>query len=235
MEIKTQVIQFSHVTKTYGEEDALFDINLTIGEGEIVFIQGHSGAGKSTLYKLLSLIEAPTRGHITLGSQDLSKLSKAAIPFYRRKLGLIFQDPLLLKDRSVYDNVALPLIIEGFHPDDIAKRVLAALNRVELAHKSKSFPKHLSGGEQQRVSIARAIVHKPKIILADEPTGNLDPKLSLEIMKLFERFKQAGATVIIASHDAQLLEHFPYRKITLKQGRIVDENTIDADKEPSYV
>ncbi len=214
------MIQFKHVSKSYDNKSALKNVNFTIQSGELVFLRGHSGAGKSTLLKLIALIEKPSSGQIFIGSQQLTSLSKDAIPYYRRSLGLIFQTPMLLKDKTVYDNVAMPLTMAGFDDHDIEKRVQAALNRVGLLDQAFDTPNQLSGGEQQRVSIARAVVHKPKILLADEPTGNLDPKLSIEIMRLFERFQSVGVTVLIASHDTHLLEQFDYRKIDLRQGSV---------------
>ena len=228
------MIEFKHVTKSYGRNDALTDINLTIHEGELIFIQGHSGAGKSTLLKLIARIETASLGQVFFGKQNLKELTQNAVPFYRRKLGLIFQDPHLIPNRTIFDNVALPLLINGFYDMDIEKRVLAALNRVGLLNKAQAYPLMLSGGEQQRVSIARAIVHKPRIILADEPTGNLDPALSFEIMKLFERFHQVGATVVVASHDEALLSRFNHRKIVLDQGKCITPETTEHE-EMSYV
>lgn len=212
------MIQFQNVTKNYGQSEALKEASFTIPAGDFVFVTGHSGAGKSTLLKLIAAIEKPSTGSILLGNQNLSSLSKHAIPYYRRKLGLIFQDPMLIKTCTVQENVGLPLVMVGVPPQDMKRRVQAALNRVGLGDKAACLPARLSCGEQQRVSIARAIINKPNILLADEPTGNLDPELSLEMMRLLERFHQAGTTVIIASHDIHLLKHFSYRRINLKQG-----------------
>lgn len=229
------MIQFQQVTKSYGRVDALKEVSLTIEAGEMIFIQGHSGAGKSTLLKLIARIEAASSGNVLFNNQDLSKLSENTIPFYRRKLGLIFQDPMLLQDMTVFDNVSLPLVIAGYNPKDVKRRVHAALNRVDLLNKAARMPNTLSSGEQQRVSIARAIVHKPKVLLADEPTGNLDPKLSFEILKLFERFKQVGVTVIIASHDISLINRLPYRKLTLHEGQLKSTLVQPTEKEVDYV
>lgn len=229
------MIQFKHATKSYGHVEALKEVSLTIQAGEMIFIQGHSGAGKSTLLKLIARIEAASSGSVFFNNQDLSKLSKGAIPFYRRKLGLIFQDPMLLQDMTLFENVSLPLVMCGFNPKDITRRVHAALNRVGLLAQANRLPSSLSSGEQQRVSIARAVVHKPKVLLADEPTGNLDPKLSLEIMKLFECFQQVGVTVIIASHDVNLINSLPYRKITLKDGQAYSSPAPQTQEVASYV
>ena len=181
----------------------------------MAFLTGHSGAGKSTLLKLIMLMERPSNGRVLVGDQDLATLSNSQIPFHRRRVGVVFQNHQLLFDRSVFHNVALPLIIAGVQPREIGRRVRAALDKVGLLSKEKQLPLMLSGGEQQRVGIARAVVNKPKILLADEPTGNLDPELSSEIMRLFAQFNQVGVTVLIASHDAGLIARLPYRMIML--------------------
>lgn len=217
------MLQFNNIYKRYAEGgDALAGINLHIEQGEMAFLTGHSGAGKSTLLKLIPLIERPTRGQIVLDGENLSRLPNRGIPKVRRKLGLIFQDFRLLHDRTVFDNVALPLIIAGFGHAEIARRVRAALDKVGLLNKEKRYPIGLSGGEQQRVGIARAIVHKPPVILADEPTGNLDPELSAEIMGLFREFNQVGVTLLIASHDQALVSRMGGRMLRLHQGRLID-------------
>lgn len=189
----------------------------------MVFITGHSGAGKSTLFKLVALIERCSGGQIIFDGQNLSRLSERKVPGIRRKLGLIFQDYRLLPGRTVFDNVALPLVVVGFPPRKIASRVRAALDKVGLLDKEKHFPSILSGGEQQRVGIARAIVNKPPMILADEPTGNLDPELSKEIMLLFKQFNEVGVTVLIASHDMALISSMDSRTIRLDRGRLVED------------
>jgi cell division transport system ATP-binding protein len=222
------VISLFHVAKQYANQHtALSNISLTIGSQEMVFLLGHSGAGKSTLLKLISLLERPSRGQIQVAGQKLEQISKNKIPYYRRRIGLITQDPKLLQQYSVFENVAMPLIISGFEQIDIVKRVRAALKKVGLLHKERVKPGSLSDGERQRVNIARAVVHKPMLLLADEPTGNLDPELSMEILNLFESFNQVGVTVIIATHDISLIEQLPYRRIMLSQGTIVSDQTPD--------
>jgi cell division transport system ATP-binding protein len=217
------VLQFTHVFKRYPQGgEALVGVNFRLERGEMAFLTGHSGAGKSTLLKLIPIIERPTRGHIMLDGQNLSRLPDRDIPYVRRKLGLIFQDFRLLHDRTVFDNVALPLIIAGFGQAEIGRRVRAALDKVRLSNKEKRYPIGLSGGEQQRVGIARAIVHKPPIILADEPTGNLDPELSAEIMALFSEFNQVGVTLLIASHDLALVSRMGGRLLRLHQGKLIE-------------
>ncbi|HUL14046.1 MAG TPA: cell division ATP-binding protein FtsE [Methylococcaceae bacterium] len=217
------MLQFTHVFKRYPQGgEALVGVNFRLERGEMAFLTGHSGAGKSTLLKLIPIIERPTRGHIMLDGQNLSRLPDRDIPYVRRKLGLIFQDFRLLHDRTVFDNVALPLIIAGFGQAEIGRRVRAALDKVRLLNKEKRYPIGLSGGEQQRVGIARAIVHKPPIILADEPTGNLDPELSAEIMALFSEFNQVGVTLLIASHDLALVSRMGGRLLRLHQGKLIE-------------
>jgi len=216
------VIHFDNISKRYpGGHDALSRINLRLAKGQMAFLTGHSGAGKSTLLKLIAMIERPSRGQIFLDGVSLNKISNRKIPYIRRNIGIIFQNHHLLYDRSVFDNVAMPLIIQGYRRQEINKRVRAALNQVGLLSKEKSAPITLSGGEQQRVGIARAIVHKPLLLLADEPTGNLDPELSLEIMKLFSRFNQVGTTVLIASHDLDLINHMGSPMISLQGGQVI--------------
>ena len=188
----------------------------------MAFLTGHSGAGKSTLLKLIALLERSTRGRLILDSQNLSELPKRRIPYLRRKIGMIFQDHHLLFDRTVFDNVALPLVISGLRHQEIGRRVRASLDKVGLLSKERVMPVTLSGGEQQRVGIARAVVNKPPLLLADEPTGNLDPELSREIMQLFALFNQVGVTVLIASHDLNLLSTLPYSQIQLHEGRLAD-------------
>jgi len=218
------MIQFKNVSKRYENgHDALKHINMNLDKGEMAFLTGHSGAGKSTLLKLITLVERSTRGEVTVNDIDLGKVPNRKIPFVRRNIGMIFQDHRLLFDRSVYDNVALPLVIAGHPHKEIGRRVRAALDKVGLLKKEKLEPIMLSGGEQQRVGIARAIVNKPPILLADEPTGNLDPELSTEIMGLFQQFNQVGVSLLIASHDLGLIARMRYRTITLKDGMLVSD------------
>ncbi|SFX30140.1 cell division ATP-binding protein FtsE [Marinospirillum alkaliphilum] len=215
------MIQFTNVFKRYESgHEALQNVTFTLHEGEMAFLTGHSGAGKSTLLKLIMRMEVATRGHVTIDSLNLNNLARRHIPYLRRKIGVVFQDHQLLFDRSVYDNVALPLVIEGMNPQDIGKRVRAALDKVGLLSKEKLNPIMLSGGEQQRVGIARAVVNKPPILLADEPTGNLDPQLSAEIMQLFRQFNAVGVTVLIASHDLDLISRMGLRMMELSQGSL---------------
>jgi len=219
------VINFDNVNKRYpGGHEALSDLSFRVPKGKMVFITGHSGAGKSTLLKLLAMIERPSRGQIILDGVNLNHISNRRVPYIRRNIGIVFQNHHLLYDRPVFDNVAMPLVILGFRHKEISKRVRAALDQVGLLKKEKSDPITLSGGEQQRVGIARAIVHKPGLLLADEPTGNLDPELSLEIMRLFQRFNQVGTTVMIASHALELIDELGAPKISLKDGRLVHDD-----------
>lgn len=216
------MITFESVSKSYpGGNQALRELNLQVDAGEIAFLTGHSGAGKSTLLKLIALIERATRGTVLINGQNLNSLRRGRIPYFRRQVGIIFQDHKLLNDRTVFDNVALPLIIAGYGHKEISRRVRAALDVVGLLGKERNMPITLSGGEQQRVGIARAVVNKPPLVIADEPTGNLDPELSFEIMQLFERFNQVGVTVLIASHDHDLIARMGHRVISLKDGRQV--------------
>ncbi|MDJ0880647.1 MAG: cell division ATP-binding protein FtsE [Gammaproteobacteria bacterium] len=216
------MIQFHNVTKRYpGGYEALSNVSLDLPNGEMAFLTGHSGAGKSTLLKIISLIEKPTRGQAILNQINLNNLPHKRIPYIRRNIGIIFQDHQLLFDRPVFDNVAMPLIIQGYPRHEIGKRTRAALDKVGLLHKEKSMPITLSGGEQQRVGIARAVVHKPMLLLADEPTGNLDPVLSREIMQIFVDFHQVGVTVLVASHDLNLIEELQKPVVTLNQGNII--------------
>ncbi|MCP3907357.1 MAG: cell division ATP-binding protein FtsE [Oceanicoccus sp.] len=216
------MIQFDQVSKRYpGGHEALKSVSFTIEPNEMVFLTGHSGAGKSTLLKLMMVMERPTQGQVLVDGQNLRGLPARKIPALRRDIGVVFQNHQLLFDRTVFDNIALPLVIAGYQPREVGRRVRAALDKVGLLSKEKQMPVTLSGGEQQRVGIARAVVNKPKILLADEPTGNLDPELSAEIMHLFEQFNQVGVTVLIASHDLSLIARLPYRMMTLRQGEIV--------------
>ncbi len=215
------MIRLECVSKRYpGGSEALSELTLSIEKGEMVFLTGHSGAGKSTLLKLLALIERPTRGQVIVNGQNTAKVSRRRIPAYRRKIGMVFQDHKLLLDRTVFDNVALPLVIAGMGRRETARRVRAAIDQVGLLSKEKLLPMALSTGEQQRVGIARAVVSKPELLIADEPTGNLDPELSLEIMNLFDRFNEVGVTLLIASHDIELVRRMGRRRIVLHEGRL---------------
>ncbi|HEX7964294.1 MAG TPA: cell division ATP-binding protein FtsE [Gammaproteobacteria bacterium] len=217
------MISFQGVGKRYaGGNEALAEVSFDVERGEMAFLTGPSGAGKSTLLKLVALIERPSRGQIVVNGQNLAGIKRRQLPFYRRQIGMVFQDHKLLDDRSVFDNVALPLVIAGTDLPEIHKRVRAALDLVGLLHKERALPMTLSTGEQQRVGIARAVVYRPPILIADEPTGNLDPDLSLEIMQLFKRMNQVGVTVLVASHDRGLVEQFAARVFNLKGGHIAD-------------
>ncbi len=219
------MIQFEQVSKTYrGGHQALQKVNFHIKAGEMAFLTGHSGAGKSTLLKLISIMERPSAGKVFINGHDLSQIRPSQIPYVRRDIGMIFQNHHLLKEQTVFDNVALPLIIEGYSLKETKKRVHAALDKVGLLNKERYYPVMLSGGEQQRVGIARAVVNTPPILLADEPTGNLDPKLSLDIMRIFEEFNQVGTSVFIATHDLGLIARMKYRTLTLKQGRLLNSD-----------
>jgi cell division transport system ATP-binding protein len=215
------MINFTDVYKRYPNNyEALSGLTFSLDDGEMAFLTGHSGAGKSTLLKLIALIERSSHGQVLVGNQNLTSLPRRKIPFYRRQIGIVFQDHNLLHDRTVFDNVALPLVIAGENHREIGRRVRAALDKVGLLSKERNLPIALSGGEQQRVGIARAVVNRPPILLADEPTGNLDPELSREIMHLFEQFNQVGVTVFVATHDIDLIQTLPYRQVILKQGRL---------------
>lgn len=215
------MISLSQVCKRYpGGYEALKNISFTIEKGEMVFITGHSGAGKSTLLNLIAAIEPPSSGSIIINGQNLSQLRRAAVPFLRRNFGLIFQDHKLLYDRSVFDNVMLPLEITGFDRNEAAKRSRAALDKVGLLEREKTMPIALSGGEQQRLCIARAIVHRPSILLADEPTGNLDSAYASDILEMFKSFNQVGVTVLIVTHDERLIERFGERTLHLQHGTL---------------
>ena len=216
------MILFDQVSKRYpGGNEALSHVNFHLRQGEMAFLTGHSGAGKSTLLKLIALIERATTGNVIIGGKNLHKVSRHTLPYLRRNMGIIFQDYQLLYDRTVFDNVALPLIISGFSSREVKKRVHAALDKVGLLRYEKKYPVTLSGGEQQRVSIARAVVNKPALLLADEPTGNLDPDLSLEIMDLFMAFNQVGVTVLIATHDIPLINQLDKRIVHLEHGQLL--------------
>lgn len=218
------MIKFEQVSKTYpGGFQALNQVNFHLRAGELAFLTGHSGAGKSTLLRLIALMERPSVGRVLINGHDLRRIKSRQIPYVRRDIGMIFQDHRLLMDKTIQDNVALPLLIEGYTHKEAAKRVSASLEKVGLGGKERHYPIMLSGGEQQRVGIARAIVNKPPLLLADEPTGNLDPKLSMDIMRLFESFNSVGMSVLIASHDLGLIARMRYRTLTLKDGRMIDD------------
>ncbi len=216
------MIEFRKVGKRYPSgHAALTEVSFVLARGEMAFLTGHSGAGKSTLLKLIAFIERPSSGEVIVNERNLNRLERGHIPYHRRSLGMIFQDYRLLQDRTVFDNVALPLVIGGeYDQRETGRRVRAALDKVGLLGKEKYYPLELSGGEQQRVGIARAVVHKPVLLLADEPTGNLDPDLSQEIMALFEAFQRVGVTVLIASHDHDLIARMNHRVLTLQQGNL---------------
>ena len=219
------MIEFDNLSKRYDSGyEALSDVSFHMGAGEMAFLTGRSGAGKSTLLKLLMLMERPTSGHLYINGTNLNQLSKAQVPTYRRQLGVVFQNHRLLMDRSLYDNVALPLQVSGYPRAEMARRVRAALDSVGLLERELLKPAELSGGEQQRVGIARAIVHKPRILLADEPTGNLDPQLSAEIMALFRRFQTVGVTVLIATHDVSLINRMRLRILRLDGGTLAEDS-----------
>ncbi len=216
------MIRFDQVHKRYPNgREALAGVSFNIESGALTFLTGHSGAGKSSILKLIALIERPTRGQVIVNSQNTAGVKPRGIPQFRRRIGVVFQDHKLLHDRPVSDNVALPLIIAGVPRREIDKRVRAALDQVGLLGKEKSRPLELSTGEQQRVGIARAVVAKPALLIADEPTGNLDPELALEIMKLFKRFSAVGVTVVVASHDVHLIDRVGARRIVLSEGRVI--------------
>ena len=216
------MIAFSNVTKRYEETgDVLRNVSFKLNRGEMTFLTGHSGAGKSTLLRLIAVIERCSRGQIIVDGEDVGLVIESHLPFIRRKMGIIYQDYKLLHDRTVFDNVALPLIIAGYGHQEVSRRVRAALEKVGLQGKEKKYPLALSGGEQQRVGIARAVVNKPPIIIADEPTGNLDPELSAEIMNLFRQFQQVGVTILIATHDISLISQMGNRVLKLDHGQMV--------------
>lgn len=215
------VIHFSHVSKRYDTgADALRDVSFDIERGEMAFVTGHSGAGKSTLLRLIGGLTLPSSGNVVVGGVKLAELGRRRLALLRRSIGYVFQDHRLLGDRTVFDNVALPLVVAGMSHGEIRRRVRAALAKVALLGKEALLPSLLSGGEQQRVGIARAVVNRPPIIVADEPTGNLDPALSREIISLFTSFAQLGTTVLVATHDLMLLREYPFRILVLNGGRL---------------
>jgi len=221
------MIAFEHVGKRYGGRfEALANIDFRVRRGEMVFLTGHSGAGKSSLLRLIIRLERPSRGRVRVAGHDIDRLHHSQIPFYRRQIGVVFQDHQLLFDRSIFHNVALPLAIQGIEHRETARRVRAALDKVGLLHREAALPIELSGGEQQRVGIARAVVNKPALLLADEPTGNLDPQLSADIMALFEDFNRIGTTVMVASHDLALIARLRHRTLQLHEGRLVADEEV---------
>ncbi len=218
------VLRFENVSKQYpGGHQALVDVSFGVDEGEMLFVTGHSGAGKSTLLKLIHLSERPSRGAVLLGERNLQRVRGGKIALHRRQVGVVYQDHRLLTDRTVGENVALPLILRGTRRAEIGKRVRSVLERMGLGHREKALPTQLSAGEQQRVGIARAIIAEPPLLVADEPTGNLDPTLAAEIMALFAGLPERGTSVLVVSHDLALLRHMRKRVLVLDHGRLVDD------------
>ena len=219
------MIRFENVQKRYpGGREALSGVSFALERGEMAFLTGPSGAGKSTLLKLVALIERPTRGSVLVNGQNTNRIARRRVPYFRQRIGVVFQDHKLLYDRTVFDNVALPLVIAGLKPRDIGRRVRASLDQVGLLDRESHSPITLSTGEQQRVGIARAVAGRPDVVIADEPTGNLDPDLSFEIMRLFARFNEVGVTLLIATHDLDLLERLGRRRIQLVGGRVAGDS-----------
>ncbi|MGD2117119.1 MAG: cell division ATP-binding protein FtsE [Chromatiales bacterium] len=222
------MIRFDNVSKRYpGGHEGLSSVSFHMPPGDMAFLTGHSGAGKSTLLKLIGLLEHSTRGQVMVDGRNLGKVKRRQVPFHRRKIGMIFQDHRLLHDRTVFDNVAMPLVVAGIGRQETGRRVRAALDKVGLLKHEKDYPITLSGGEQQRVGIARAVVSKPPVVVADEPTGNLDPELSREIMDLFVQFNQVGVTLLIATHDIELVRQMQRRVLTLSNGRLIQDTAAD--------
>lgn len=221
------MINFHQVSKRYASgQEALSGVSFDVDPGEILFLTGHSGAGKSTLMKLIMLMERASTGQVVIAGRNLNRLRNSQVPFHRRQVGVVFQNHQLLFDRNVFENVALPLQIAGYQTRELGRRVRAALDKVGLLDKEKANPITLSGGEQQRVGIARAVVNKPPLLLADEPTGNLDPALSAEIMNLFRQFNNVGVTVMIASHDLALIRSLGHRVLTLDHGQLARDGVL---------
>jgi len=219
------MIRFENVFKRYPTgREALSGVSFNLERGEFAFLTGPSGAGKSTMLRLIALIERPTRGTVLINNQNTSRISRRRIPPFRQRLGVVFQDHKLLYDRTVFDNVALPLVIAGASRREIERRVRAALDQVGLLGRESHAPITLSTGEQQRVGIARAVAPRPDVLIADEPTGNLDPDLSREIMQLFTRFNEVGVTVLVATHDLELIEHLPHRQLKLVAGQLTGDS-----------
>jgi cell division transport system ATP-binding protein len=224
------MIRFENVHKRYPNgREALSGVSFSLERGEMAFLTGPSGAGKSTLLKLIALIERPTRGTVLVNNLNTARVPRRRIPRFRQRIGVVFQDHKLLYDRSVFDNVALPLIIGGLKPREIGRRVRAALDQVGLLDRETHAPITLSTGEQQRIGIARAVASRPDVVIADEPTGNLDPELSLEIMGLFERFNDVGVTLLIATHDLELVDHLNHRRLKLVAGQIAADSKQASD------
>ncbi len=217
------MIGFQRVFKRYPNgREALSELSFELASGEMAFLTGHSGAGKSTVLKLIALLERPSRGQVIVNGQNTTAVRSRGIPRFRRQVGVVFQDHKLLADRPVYDNVALPLIIAGAPRRELDKRVRAALDQVGLLGRETSLPMELSAGEQQRVGIARAVIAKPPVLIADEPTGNLDPDLAIEVMNLFKRLNDVGVTVMVATHDVHLIDRFRVRRIHIERGRLAE-------------
>lgn len=228
------MIDFEHVSKEYkkGGPLALEDINFHVDEGEFVFLLGHSGAGKSTLLKLILREETPTEGKVTVLGKDVAHLRRHQVPYLRRQMGIIFQDFRLIPTMTVYENIAFAMHVTNIGHRQIKERVPYMLELVHLEDKANVYPEFLSGGEQQRVAVARALAHAPKLVIADEPTGNIDPELSLEMMELLERVSGMGITVLVVTHEHELVHRFHRRVVTLKDGRIVSDIPADREAEP---
>jgi cell division transport system ATP-binding protein len=221
------MIQIYNVCKNYQKDSAALDqITLKIPKGDFVFITGPSGAGKSTLLKLLYAGERPNRGQILIDGRNVTRMSGRQVPFLRRKMGVVFQDFKLIAGRTIYENVAFALEVQGRKRYEISKKVYAALKNVGLEHKLNRYPLELSGGEQQRVAVARALVVDPMILIADEPTGNLDPETTIELMELFKSANARGSTVLMATHDRDLIRRYPRRIVTLENGRLTDDREV---------
>lgn len=224
------LLRFEHVSKRYpGGHEALSDVSFTAEAGEMLFVTGHSGAGKSTLLRIIHLSDRPTRGAVLLQDRNLATIRRRALPYHRRRVGVVFQDHRLLMDRSLFDNVSLPLVIAGTPRSEVDKRVRAVLERVGLGGRERALPRMLSSGEQQRVGIARAVVARPDVLVADEPTGNLDPDLAAEIMRLFTELPAQGTCVLVASHDLHQVRRLRKRVLVLDHGRLIDDYRPDAD------
>ena len=226
------MIDFEHVSKEYkrGGKLALEDVNFHVDDGEFVFLLGHSGAGKSTLLKLILREETPTAGKVFVDGRDVARMRRHQIPYLRRQMGIIFQDFRLIPSMTVYENIAFAMHVTNIGSKQIKERVNYMLELVHLEDKAKMYPEFLSGGEQQRVAVARALAHAPKLVIADEPTGNIDPELSLEMMELLERVSEMGITVLVVTHEHELVHRFHQRVVTLKEGRIISDVPADRAK-----